>query len=73
MAEDWRKKAACLTVDPDSMFPDPSDRDGILRARAVCNRCKVGTDCEEAAQDEEYGVWNGRLREKRYRLTGIRR
>lgn len=69
MSADWRKKAECLTVDPDSMFPDPSNLNGILKARAVCARCKVTRDCdaEADANDEEFGVWGGRLREKRPR------
>lgn len=66
----WREKAECLTVDPESMFPDPSNLEGVLRARAVCERCTVKRDCDAVAEanDEEYGVWGGRLREKRPKL-----
>ncbi|WP_055696533.1 WhiB family transcriptional regulator [Streptomyces silaceus] len=40
----WRKRAACLGVDPDVMFPD-SRPQKIAEAKAVCERCPVYRLC----------------------------
>jgi hypothetical protein len=61
---DWRERAACLGKG-DVMFPDPSDRDGILKARVICGGCRVQESCDQNAKanHERFGMWGGKFRE----------
>lgn len=61
MADDWRKRAACVGKDPEIWFPDPSDREGIRKAVDVCAGCPVRAECANlaVANGEEVGVWAG--------------
>lgn len=67
MTDRWRDKAACLTVDPDAMFPEPSDFAGIVRARLVCSGCPVARICSDYAVTtrQQAGVWGGKLRREK--------
>ena len=59
----WVLSAACRDEDPELWFsPDPAD---VAKARAVCARCPVLSDCSAAAEAnaELYGVWGGTDRE----------
>lgn len=54
MTWDWASRAACAGVDPELFFPDAGQgqiRD-YTRARAICSRCPVLTDCRD---------WNDRM------------
>ena len=64
MAEDWRKRAACLGKE-DQFFPDPSDRYAIRAAVAICAECPVKKQCQEFARTirVRHGIWAGSLRD----------
>lgn len=70
----WRDDAACLTVDPEVFFPDRSDVDGNLRAKAICDRCDVVDQCLEYAlrSKQDYGIWGGVSETGRKRIGGPR-
>lgn len=55
------ERAACRDVDPETFFPDPSDRHGVAAARAICKGCPVAAECleESLALDARYGIWGG--------------
>lgn len=44
-------------MDPAIFYPD-SNVNGDL-ARSLCAACPVATQCREAGQYEEYGIWGG--------------
>lgn len=53
------ESAPCASVDPDEWFPE--DGRQALRAKAICRRCPLRTQCldDALARGEEYGVWGG--------------
>jgi WhiB family redox-sensing transcriptional regulator len=61
---DWMDRAACRDVDPELFFPVGT---GVLaerqtsRAKAVCRRCPVRSECLRWAQhhSQDDGVWGG--------------
>lgn len=65
-AADWRASAACRRVDPDDMFPDPGNRDGVLAAQRVCGRCPVWDVCLADALADE----GGKTKDNRYGIRG---
>jgi WhiB family redox-sensing transcriptional regulator len=60
---DWVVDALCRTEGhPDLWFPDTAGaRVQIARAKMVCRRCPVQTECLDYALslDEKQGVWAG--------------
>jgi len=64
---DWRTKAACRGLDPDTFFsPDlfesKQEKDEREQAaKAVCSGCAVRTLCLDYAIEagERYGIWGG--------------
>lgn len=62
---DWMDRAACVGLEPEDWYPNPSDTLSREEAIAVCNRCPVKNECNEWADDNriEYGVWGGVFRE----------
>lgn len=46
---DWRSRAACRDVDPDTFFPATERGPGVTRAKAVCAGCPVRRRCLEEA------------------------
>lgn len=60
--EPWTRDAACAQVDPDVMFPHPSDRAGLNAARQVCAGCPVIAECRAFAvrTGQKHGVWGGK-------------
>lgn len=67
----WRKRARCLEMDPQVFFP--SDSDGVLMAKKICERCPVKRQClEYAFENGLYGVWGGTSERERRRATSIR-
>ena len=67
---DWRHRAACRPgsgIDPELFFPIPTDKPGIMAAKAVCARCPVTDQCFQCSMDErhEAGVWGGLSEEER--------
>ncbi|MGH3828037.1 MAG: WhiB family transcriptional regulator [Pseudonocardiaceae bacterium] len=48
MTNDWMRRAACVSEDPELWFPIADDGPGLLqagRAKAICRRCPVSTGC----------------------------
>jgi WhiB family transcriptional regulator, redox-sensing transcriptional regulator len=80
---DWRAEAACVGVDPDLFFPfeiGAVSAKQANRARLVCARCPVRSQCLQFAMDipEAHGIWGGttpqeRLRQRRRDREGNRR
>ena len=70
---DWRSRGACLTADPDLFFPlssvGPSVAQ-ITRAKRVCGRCPVRSECLEfaLATCQVHGIWGGTSEDERRRL-----
>ena len=67
---DWGLRAACRSADPELFFPvsetGPSTAE-ITRAKAVCARCEVCSDCLAfaLATRQAHGVWGGTSPEER--------
>ena len=62
LAEDWRKRAACRSVDPELFFPIGKTDGAVLQseaAKAVCRNCPVLADCEKWVREfpQEFGVF----------------
>lgn len=55
----WKSRAACGSADPELFYAE--DPDSIARAKSVCGRCPVRSDCLESAlaNGEQLGVWGG--------------
>lgn len=64
---EWRKKAACKGMPLETFFPDPPHKRPTLGI-AVCNTCKVKTECRREADsnlDMYSGVWGGTTQRQR--------
>src|SRR6266508_4576597 len=55
----WQDRARCRQYDPELFF-DPRGR-AERKAKAVCDRCPVRTECLALALESraEFGVWGG--------------
>jgi len=64
---DWSAQAACRTSDPNEMFAQGTAEN---RMKAVCNGCRVRTECLADALDNrvEFGVWGGMTERERRAL-----
>jgi WhiB family redox-sensing transcriptional regulator len=68
--EHWTEYAACRGADPELFYPvsfaGPALGD-LARAKAICTRCIVRTDCLSWAlrAGEPDGVWGGTTPEER--------
>lgn len=64
---DWRPRAACRGLDPDTFFVSDDvenraeRREREAAAKAVCARCPVVEEClaYALAAGERYGIWGG--------------
>ena len=61
----WRDHAACLSEDPELLFPDGTAAPALLQteeAKAVCRRCEVAEACLKWAIEtgQDTGVWGGK-------------
>lgn len=67
----WQARAACHTVEPDSLFVQGAAQ---REARTVCQGCPVRLECLADALDSrtEFGVWGG-LTERERRALRRRR
>lgn len=79
----WRRRAACLTEDPELFFPIGTAGqalDQVARAKAVCARCPVRDACLRFAIDtgQGFGIWGGltederRLQRRRRKAAAVR-
>lgn len=69
----WRAKAACLEEDPELFFPSGTTGAALEqaeRAKAVCRRCPVLTQCRNWAvkTNQQDGVWGGLSEDERHAL-----
>lgn len=70
----WRESAACRSEDPELFFPLSSEGAGTAqaeRAKAVCARCPVVSQCAAAAMTvgEAHGIWGGMDERERRHLS----
>ena len=61
---DWGSRAACRSADPELFFPVSEtglSTAEITRAKAVCARCEVRSECLAfaLATRQTHGVWGG--------------
>ena len=73
MNASWRKRGACVGLDPDVFYP-PSDEEAE-EAKKICAVCVVRELCLEFALStrEAEGVWGGTTGRERRRLLRQRR
>lgn len=71
----WMQKALCAQTDPELFFPDKGDWAKAFRAKVVCQRCEVKSECLAYAleRSELVGVWGGTTPEQRKQLRGASR
>jgi WhiB family redox-sensing transcriptional regulator len=64
----WHDEASCRLYDPDLFFAAGARSE--RRAKAICDRCPVATQCLEFAIEcrAEFGVWGGLNSRERRRL-----
>jgi WhiB family transcriptional regulator, redox-sensing transcriptional regulator len=72
------EQAACQSADPELFFPVAGGGAGVAeigRAKAVCNRCPVRTQCLDYAIDtgQAHGVWGGTTVDERRTIATRRR
>lgn len=71
---DWQHRAACRDEDPELFFPvsdvGPGARQ-VARAKAVCARCPVRSQCLRHALDNglDHGVFGGTTERERRELV----
>lgn len=58
---EWRLRGRCLSVDPETFFPEPQAKESPQAALALCAACKVQSSCLAWALDagDRNGVWGG--------------
>ena len=59
---DWRDRAACLGMWPETWYPHPSDRKTTREAKRICKTCPVRTDCLIDNFDDPHGIYGGTTR-----------
>ena len=75
---EWIERGACLEQDPDLFFPVGTTGpaiEQIARAKSVCGRCIVRSECLAWALDtsQDAGVWGGLDEEERREIRRARR
>jgi WhiB family transcriptional regulator, redox-sensing transcriptional regulator len=70
---EWRRLAACKSVDPNLFFPVSGGNSSrqVAQAKALCGTCAVRRQCLQYAirQDEDYGVWGGLTADERRQVS----
>ncbi|MFJ2476067.1 WhiB family transcriptional regulator [Streptomyces sp. NPDC087659] len=63
----WRELAACGGQEPDGLFAEADEQ---KRAKAICAKCPVQTECLAEALDTgvRFGVWGGMTERERRAL-----
>ena len=67
---DWRHESVCRDEDPELFFPVGTGASAMAqvgRAKLVCNRCPVATQCLNWAlkTNQDSGVWGGASEDER--------
>ena len=67
-AGEWVTRANCRGLDPDLFFPERGDP--TREAKAVCQGCRVRSDCLAVAlaRSEKFGIWGGMSERERRRI-----
>lgn len=55
----WHAKASCRRDDVGRWYPEAGASTHVAELRAVCSRCPVRVECQEAGLAEQYGIWGG--------------
>ena len=73
--EPWMDDALCTEVGGEVWFPEKGDHGEAARAKAICNRCDVTTQCLDYAlrNHEKHGIFGGLSPDQRRRLNTRRR
>ncbi|GAA4903737.1 transcription factor WhiB [Stackebrandtia albiflava] len=72
---EWRLRGRCLSVDPETFFPEPQLKETPNAALALCSGCGVQAACLAWALDagDRNGVWGGTTpRERQVMLVAWR-
>ncbi|HZE38110.1 MAG TPA: WhiB family transcriptional regulator [Stackebrandtia sp.] len=58
---EWRMRGRCLSVDPETFFPEPQSNQTPHAALALCSGCAVRSACLASALEagDRNGVWGG--------------
>jgi WhiB family redox-sensing transcriptional regulator len=64
----WLRRANCLGIDPELFFPQRGM--STREAKAVCQDCRVRSECLEYAvvHGEKFGIWGGLTERERRRV-----
>ncbi len=70
MAENWRDKAYCKTVETQIDFYS-DDKHEIKLAKGMCKKCTVAHECLTFAviNQERFGIWGGFTSRERNKIT----
>lgn len=71
----WMDEASCAEIGGDLWFTDNTNDPAAKRAKEVCARCPVQSECLEhaLATDQRYGIWGGMTQYERRSLKRARR
>lgn len=66
---DWRRDAACRSVDTALFFPGSATARQTKQAKRICAACPVRDECLTYAltAPEKYGIWGGLTADERDR------
>ena len=74
MGRGWQSRGLCRDVDPELLHPLPKDHKATARAKKVCSRCPVRTECLEFALARPVsGIWAGTTEDERRAIRQSRR
>lgn len=68
--EAWMRDALCAQIGGDLFFPERYEQAKARKAKAICAKCPVATECLEFAirTNQSEGIWGG-LSEKQRKRT----
>jgi WhiB family redox-sensing transcriptional regulator len=70
-AQPWRRSAACSASPVAWFFPTKGQRTD--RAKAICGRCRVRSEClAYALEHDDPGVWGGTTERERLMISSQR-
>lgn len=73
ISREWTELSLCVDMDKNLFFPDSYS--GVIKAKRICSKCPVSTQCLDYAMrnDINYGVWGGLGETDRLRLRKTRK
>lgn len=66
--DDWKLAGLCNGQDPETWFPNASDRRKTRRAKTICQQCPVLATCQAESLYEYFGIWGGLSENDRRKL-----